>query len=499
MAKIKVISGDEEFEFQAESGQVIADLLLAKGIFIDRPCAGRGVCGKCRVLAEGKLSPANEKETKLISSRDLSAGYRLACQTVVLGDVRITLPQKAILTDKIFSAEYPVEELKGPFGLAIDLGTTTVGAFLVTLEDGAIHRGYAVLNQQSSFGAEVISRIASALEGNAQKLKLLARSSIEEAVLGLGLKNTQLKQVERAVVVGNSVMHHLLLGLSVEGLARLPFQPTDTSPQKIKTNFFKKEIEVWLPPLLGGFVGSDALSCLVYLGFGLRSEPQVAVDLGTNGEVMVSNGKEILVTSTSAGPAFEGVNIECGTRAVKGAIYAVRKGKGGEIEPEVIGEKAPKGITGSGLLSLASLLLKEGKLSRDGRLKSEDGKFWLSENVYLSQKDIRELQKAKSAIRTSIDLLMEKLGLSPAQIQRFTITGSFGAKINIDDLFALKMIPEIPKERIYSFANSAGIGAGMLLHSEAFEFACQLAEKVKHIELATDPEFMDRFIENMKF
>jgi len=314
--------------------------------------------------------------------------------------------------------------------------------------------------------------------------------------LGLGLNPGQLRQIERAVVVGNSAMHHLFLGLPVTSLARLPFQPVSREARKGRARLFGKEIELWVPPLIAGFVGSDTLSCLVYLGFATRGKPMAAVDLGTNGEVMVSDGREIAVASTAAGPAFEGVNIECGMRATEGAIAHAAPGKNRGFEFEVIGDVKPSGLAGSGLLSLVNLLRKEGRINSSGRLEE---KVRLSERIYLSQSDVREVQKAKAAVRAAFEILLKRLGLKPKDLSELVLTGSFGARINVDDALELGMIPPAKKSRVKVFANAAGMGAGMLLSGQAFDFGVELAERVKHIELYADPEFMDKFVSNMTF
>jgi uncharacterized 2Fe-2S/4Fe-4S cluster protein (DUF4445 family) len=462
---------------------------------MERPCAGRGTCGKCKVRAKGGLSKPTPEEKKSLTAFELKSGFRLACQVRVRGDARITLAPATVFTDKIFSpAKSVIDKLAGPFGVAIDLGTTTVAAFLGTLADSKIHRGNAVLNRQSVFGAEVISRMESAARGQARELKDLARESMEQAARGLGLTPGRREKIERAVVVGNSAMHHLFLGLPVDGLVRLPFQPAEIRARKERVILFGREIDLWTPPLIGGFVGSDTLACLLHLGFATRGKPMAAVDLGTNGEVMVSDGREIAVASTAAGPAFEGVNIECGMRAAKGAVAKASRDAKGKMELEVIGKVRPQGIAGSGLLSLVNLLRKEGKINSSGRLSET---VLLADRVYLTQSDVREVQKAKAAVRAAFESLLKQLGLKPKDLEELVLTGSFGARIDVDDALGLKMIPALPKSRIKSFANAAGIGAGMMLSEDAFEFAVELAGRVKHIELFADREFMDKFISNM--
>lgn len=508
MAKIKIKAEKETVEVRGKKGELIADLVLGSGFFMERPCAGRGSCGKCRVIARGALSKPGPAELEFISKKDFKAGLRLACQARVMGEAEIWLPTGAVVTDKIFSGAYPVESLKGPFGIAVDLGTTTVAAFLVTLRDGIIHKGNAVLNQQTIFGAEVISRMEAACQGKSKDLKRLGRESIEKAISGLGLNRGQLKEIKRAVVVGNSAMHHLLLGLPVESLMKLPFQPFDRGERKINTLVFGTGIEVWVPPLIGGFVGSDALSCLIYLGFATRKKPFAAVDLGTNGEVMVTDGKKILVASTAAGPAFEGVNIDCGMRAGKGAITMVRRQEclrpsqtrvsaPLKIELEVIGGGKAKGIAGSGLLSLVNLFRKEGKIDATGRMR--EGKIYLNRKVYLSQSDVREVQKAKGAIRAAMEVLLRRLNLKADDLDELVLTGSFGARIEVGDALELGLAPALSRDRIRVFANAAGMGCGMMLKRVPFEFARDLARKAEHIELYADPDFINRFIENMRF
>jgi uncharacterized 2Fe-2S/4Fe-4S cluster protein (DUF4445 family) len=497
MAKIKVQSHGRERMVKARNRTLISDAVLSAGFFIERPCAGRGTCGKCKVAVTGRLNRPSAEEKKALSSEELKSGMRLACQARVMGDAAVKLSSSAVVTDKIFSGTgADLEKLKGPFGIAIDLGTTTVAAFLVTLDDSRIHRGFAVLNRQTVHGAEVISRMESSLQGGSGELKDLARSSIAQAVQGLGLSAGQRRQVERAVVVGNSAMHHLFLGLPVDNLVKLPFQPVERKARKTPYHLFGRQIELWVPPLIGGFVGSDTLAGLIYLGFASTKTPMAAVDLGTNGEVMVSNGREIAVASTAAGPAFEGVNIECGMRASAGAIASVSRGASGKLKLEVIGKGRPLGLAGSGLLSLVNLLRKEGKISASGRLEE---RFPVADRVHLCQSDVREVQKAKAAVRAAFEILLKRLRLKPSGLAELVLTGSFGARINVSDALELGMIPATRRDRIKLFANAAGMGAGMLLSEEAFEFATGLAERVRHVELHADPEFMDKFVSNMTF
>jgi uncharacterized 2Fe-2S/4Fe-4S cluster protein (DUF4445 family) len=415
---------------------------------------------------------------------------------------------------------------RAPLGLAIDLGTTTVAAFLSALGDGGglveVYAGAASLNQQAVFGADVISRLAAATgdPANAERMHKLALASINQAVDSLKLPAHVRARVERVTVVGNVAMHHLLARLPLETLATLPFQPHSRESMRdasaLMGGIFPQGATVGLPPLIGGFVGSDALACLAYFGFDEPACAMAAIDLGTNGEVMVTDGRagRILTASTAAGPAFEGVNISCGTRAVDGAVVSVRiDGAGGEaITLDTIGDEAPLGLTGSGLLSAVHELRRAGAIEASGRIPAnpsapfkrlveadQDGvrRIRLTEDgrLSLTQLDIRELQKAKGAIRAAIEILMAQLGLRPSDLGRVVLTGSFGGQVDVDAVLALGMIPPVRREIVETVANGAGLGAAMFLTEEGFALGEKLAAQAKQVDLDLDPNFDMRYVE----
>jgi uncharacterized 2Fe-2S/4Fe-4S cluster protein (DUF4445 family) len=309
-------------------------------------------------------------------------------------------------------------------------------------------------------------------------------------------------------------MHHLLGRLPLETLAVLPFQPyqkeTIRDASGLMAGIFPEGVRVSLPPLIGGFVGSDTLACLAYFGFDEPPGPMAAIDLGTNGEVMVTDGQRILTASTAAGPAFEGVNISCGTRAVDGAITKVCfNGKGFTFK--TIANEPPIGLTGSGLLSLVHKLRVAGVIEPSGRFanpppvlaanlvegpdKVERLALTSDSQLKLSQFDVRELQKAKGAIRTAVDILLERLNLKPQDLTRVILTGSFGGQIAVDTVLALGMIPPIQPNRVETIANGAGLGAAMFLSEPGLALAEKLAAKAEQVDLDQDPDFNMRFVE----
>ncbi len=502
MSELTIHTPDADLHMPARSGDLLAEIILAAGIIFDRPCAGMGKCGKCKVEVHGELSPLTDAEKEHLSREEINQHLRLACQARILGDVEVTVQAGAVHTDKIFGAKVDARKLRGDLGLAIDLGTTTVGAFLVTLAECRVHAGYAVLNQQVCFGAEIISRLAAAVSGQTQELKSLAEKSIHDAVAGLKPGKAVKDRIRRAVVVGNTAMHHLALGLPVSNLVRIPFQPHSLDTMDAEHGFlgkhFNENIPVRFPPVIGGFVGSDALACILYFGFENEREPSATVDIGTNGEIMLTNGDRIMVASTAAGPAFEGVNISCGMRALPGAITSAHLAENGDLKLDTIGGVQARGIAGSGLLSLVRLFIKTGHIDRSGRILAPESRkhnqIELAPGVYISQNDIREVQKAKGAIRAALDTLLKQESLKPEKLRRLILTGSFGGQIQVEDALELGIIPPVPEEIVHSIPNGAGMGAALMLDNENFDRAVALAKRTRHVELNADQEFMDRYI-----
>jgi len=502
---------DRAFELVAEEGARVDELIMSAGVLLDRPCGGRGKCGKCKVKTKGELAEPTGSELELLSQDELSSGMRLSCQARIKGEAEVEIEAGAILTDKTFTTAADLDQVPGELGVAIDIGTTSVACFVTGLSEGRVYAGHAVLNRQAQHGAEVMSRLLYA--ENEDKLFRLAWESVREAARGLGLSERTRERVTRAVAVGNSAMHHLALGLPVQTLLRSPFEPAATEPvegpKKELASVFPNLRTLAFAPLIGGFVGSDALSCIMYFKMERESEPSLALDLGTNGEILVTDGKGLMAASTAAGPAFEAVNISCGMRAVPGAATSFRRTDEG-LEAEVIGGGPARGLTGSGLLSAVRLLLEAGAVDPSGRLREpgsaggvkieeRDGtrSVELFPGLHLTQGDVRELQKAKGAVRAAVDILLGRSGLCPAELSRVIPTGSFGGKMGPADMTALGVIPRAPLSRIRSIPNGAGLGAAMMLDPEIFDAACVAARSVEHVELNLEPDFMDRYVSSM--
>ena len=548
MPEVTIIYGSEIKTVQAAEGEILGDVVARTGLPLEQPCAGRGTCGKCKVLVELGTAPPDEIELKNLTAGEIALNNRLACRARVQGETRIVLSPIVVYSNKIFrgSTRYK-KETNIPLGLAIDLGTTTVAAFLTCLDNGEVAAGGGGLNQQTVFGSDVISRLAAALDddNNKNRLHRLALASIIQAADSLNLTDKIWQRIQQVTIVGNVAMHHLLAELPLDTLAYIPFQPYDSGTIKdaksLMDGIFPEHVKVSLPPLIGGFVGSDALACLAYFGFDQPEGPMLAIDLGTNGEVMLTDGERIMTASTAAGPAFEGVNISCGSRAVDGAITDLTMDQG-EFILTTIGDAEPVGLTGSGLLSAIASFREVGLIDESGRinpdctaysekLRNDDhipGEKILpgeaipqscleylqkislddigskriqldpDQDLYLTQLDIRELQKAKGAIRAAVDVLMANLDLQPADLTKVILTGSFGGQVNIRSILEIGMIPPVNEEIVETAANGAGFGAAMFLTEEGFALGEELSQKAEQIDLDTDALFNQFYIDGLK-
>lgn len=519
MPIVTVIYGEQQKTVEVPVGTLVGDAVAATELPLEQPCAGRGTCGKCKVLLETGAAPPDEIEHENLTPGEIAVGNRLACRARLADDAEVTLSPIVVYSNKVFKAgNRHRRDKKVPLGLAIDLGSTTVAAFLTMLDNGEVVAGAAGLNQQSVYGADVISRLNSALDDpvHAHRLHKLTLASINQAVDSLKLSPQLLERVERATVVCNPAMHHLLTEMPVESLAMMPFQPHQTASIRpangLMGGIFAPKVEVMLPPLIGGFVGSDALACLAYFDFDRPPGPIAAIDLGTNGEVMVTDGKRIVTASTAAGPAFEGVNISCGSRAVDGAIVDVHL-NGDAFVFETIANEPPVGLTGSGLLTLVHQLVQAEVIQPSGLIPETPARWphlvkthpkgaryiplTPDERLMLKQWDVRELQKAKGAIRAAIDLLLHQLGLQPSDLTRMILTGSFGGQLNVEAVLGIGMIPPVRPEVMEAIPNGAGLGAAIFLSDEGFARAERIAAHAEQIDLEKLPEFTDQYVAHM--
>ena len=405
-------------------------------------------------------------------------------------------------------------------GLAVDLGTTNIVAYLYDLADAAPLGVSAAANPLSSYGADIISRLvhAQAAAGNGQRLQRILVKSINALAESLGREHGDgAADIQELVVVGNSGMHHLFLDLPGKGLVEAPFVPALRAPLTIKAREIGIAVSpgagLYLPPLVGGFVGSDLVSVALATGIGDRPGVRLALDVGTNTELLLSVDGTLTACSTASGPALEGAALRFGSVASPGAIDRVwEPGPGAALECSVIGGGRASGICGSGIVDLVACLFRTGAMSRTGRLSADargvrpspDGDHLfvlapaeqtaLGTDLTISQSEIRSIQLAKGAIRAGIDTLMSERGIHPRDIEEVFVAGTFGSHLSVRSMLDTGLLPPVSQERVRRIGNAAGTGAAMMLLSDAERDAAgRLSERIRYVELARRPGFMARF------
>jgi len=478
-------------EISVARGTPLIDVLHEFGV--EFPCGGKGICGKCKVkLLQGDIHISQEHRNKL-EKLGLSSEWRLACMSEAESDLVLEVGQYEAMI-QADNTPFAFESGSG-FGIAVDLGTTTLIAQLVDLKSAKVLAVETALNPQRRWGSDLISRIESALAGNGPELTRMIREEIGGMLLNLiGEKEIV---IERILIVGNTVMHHLFSGLDVRPLAFYPFESPDITtkhftPSELGWGIDSKRICFY--PSIGSFVGSDILAGIYATGMWSRSEYTILVDLGTNGEIVAGNKDKLLCASTAAGPAFEGAKISMGMLATTGAISSV-KGDSKGISCSVIGNVPATGICGSGLMDAVAVLLDKGLLGSFGEILSGDTSLSLTDSVKLTARDLQEFLLAKAAINAGITILLRKLEIGLDDISRIYIAGAFGNYINLESMSRLSMI-DFPADRFRKLGNSALIGAKMFLFSEqgAEESILSLTS---HVNLESEPDFQDIFIDKI--
>ncbi|MBL7068827.1 MAG: DUF4445 domain-containing protein [Candidatus Omnitrophica bacterium] len=395
--------------------------------------------------------------------------------------------------------------LQKNLGIALDIGTTTIKGRLIDLETDEGLSYFSSLNEQLTLGHDVISRIKFALEKpkGLEKLNKRIISSINFVVENLlSSAKKERDDISLIVCVGNAALYHFTLSLSPENLVKPPYEPAykDFVSKKAKDLGIKVSgrCELNFLPNIGGFVGSDAIAVILASGLDSSEDPILAVDIGTNGEIIVGSKERILVTSTAAGPAFEGWHINCGMRPVEGAIESVND-KNGDLKLKIIGDAEPKGISGSGLIDMVGILLKRGTIDKSGTLERDFVICDRPKKVFLSQSDVRQVQLAKAAFKAGIRYLTR---LSKKKITRLFITGNFGGGIDKENAETVGIIPEnIDARNVAVLEDGALRGAEIFLgdRETVMPRIDGILEKTEHISLGQNSDFEREFIESMKF
>ena len=454
-------------------------------IFLDAPCGGNGKCGKCRVLVDGQEV--------------------LACQVTVESDMTVTLPNHSGL--KVLQAGLDIVQTMDPQKeghlLAFDIGTTSVVCFLLDGKTGEEIAKSSMLNPQAAFGADVISRIQAALRGELEQ----ETGAIREGMTSLIEQACEMAKIDPAQigvvsVVGNPAMQQLFLGISPENLAGVPFAPILTEAKIIPCKDILPictNADLLVIPDISGYIGADTTGCVLSTQLYQKEKNTLMVDIGTNGEMVLGNKSRMIACSTAAGPALEGANIQFGMRGTDGAIDHVWL-ENGQIRYSVIGGGKPQGICGSGLIDAIAVGLKMGLLNKRGRILNDNHVFRITDNIYLTQEDIRQVQLAKGAIYAGIFLMAKQLDMEVRDIQKVQLAGAFGNYLSPESACRIGLLPEELLDRIEAVGNAAGSGAKMLAcDKKLLSLSQELTETIEFLELASLPEFSRTFAKAMNF
>ena len=503
MITVTIHQKDQTTKVQAAQGELMLDILQREQIPVRTPCGGRGTCRKCRITMT---------QTNAVTGQMETVQHR-ACTTQVMEDCDVWVPDYS----SGYESRSVLEEARqeGLYQAAVDIGTTTVAVQVIDSE-GVVALSTTRLNAQEICGADVVSRIKAASEGKLELLCRLIREEIRDMLFGY--------QLSQVVISGNTVMLHLFMGVDPTSLGVYPFEPVFTDMKEIPGSEVGLEAEkVFVLPSVSAYIGADVV-CGVLAQELSRESGSLLIDLGTNGEMVLNNSGQLFAASTAAGPCLEGAEIECGMGGVPGAIAHVRLAPpvtgylkafmdDSPFQMKLIDADTASGICGSGLIDLIALLLETGVMTKDGRFAEQvppgpgrqlknrirDGRLYLTDEVYLSEQDIRKFQLAKAAINAGIETLLEAAGCSFSDVDEVLIAGGLGYYLRTESAVRAGLIPEALAEDMEAVGNASLDGAVRCLDSENRAQACQIAKSIQVIDLNAFKEFEKRWVASMNF
>lgn len=509
--KFEYISDGSISSFEFFEPTLLSVLLRKCGKGHIMPCGGKGNCKKCLVKVKGELLPPSENEKSLlkeISDPDM----RYACMATATGNVTVFHETKSAVI--LSTDENTKTELSSPF-LCIDIGTTTVVGALYD-KGGTLIDKKSIINSQTVFGSDIISRLEKAQNGDLSTLSGKICGDIDYIVSAL-LKAAEIQKNELGIctVSGNTAMLYLLCNKPVSSITVAPF----AADCLFGTVLEKGELpipslcgtKVFLPPCISSFVGADIFSGLIYVDSMFPKNNYLFVDIGTNSEIVLRINDTFYCTSAPAGPCFEGANISCGQTATAGAVSHVAYSSG-KFSYKTVGDCSPTGICGSGIIDLIACLKKSGILNKDGLIepdghglehyiKYHNGEycFYLNNDIFISNTDIKNFTVAKSAIFSAIETLARKADINIDSIDTLFIAGGFGNFININNAISIGLFKKSLENKISVVGNTSLMGAALLCDGERRAKAQELLQNCITVNLSTNSYFAERFIENMKY
>ncbi len=515
-------------------------------VLVEQPCGSKRSCGKCRVrIVEGAVAPTDD-DRRVLDPELIAAGWRLGCGLVLQADVTIEVPRAArAVAAKSFGGEdlfaaspiAPAEpdvlaraRTRGltPWGIAIDVGSTTLAAALVRLDTGEVRATASALNPQVRFGADVVSRIRYAQdhpEGSAALHGAVARSLDELIATCAADAGVSSRDIAAIACVGNPTMMHTLIGRDVTSLGQAPYEGSLRGAWRghasvLSLSGVHAAAPVYVVPGIRSHVGADAVAAILATNLDRTDALTLLVDLGTNTEVVLGSRHGIVCTSASAGPAFEGATIHQGMRAAPGAVEQMRVRADGSILLHTIGNEVPVGLCGSGLVDAVAELVRTDVVEPSGRMRAPDevslpamrerivelpggGRAvrlttGVSPAVHLTATDVRQLQLVKGSIAASAQMLLERLGATAVDLGEVLIAGAFGGWIRKASAQAIGLVPPIDPERIRFVGDAAAVGARLaLVDRGARDRAERIAAQAEYVELAGRHEYAELFVASL--
>ena len=528
----------------------LLEMLQEKNEYISAPCNGNGICGKCVVQYKRGATEPTRRDREVFSEKQLEDGYRLACQSYPAGAYEVEIPESEETIEVLSewgkqqkmdaeglteadtqtpaeaktsggiqdkeTAEGTAEKTENAiYGICIDIGTTTLAALLVNLETEADCQTAVSVNHQRAYGSDVLSRISASNSGKKWEIQRCIRQDLQKLIRELLQKEKITEQqIQRIVIAGNTTMCHLLRGFSCETLGVAPFLPVDLSWMEGQLADFlgMKELDtkVVILPGISAFVGADIMAGIAKMNMHRSEGYHLLLDIGTNGEMVLGNCRHMYVTSTSAGPAFEGGNISCGMASIPGVISHVFMEETGKTGFQVIGEADGEnkkkqqaiGICGTGMIDLVYELRKHQMIDEHGTYSDLyfDTGYELAGKVKFTQNDIREIQMAKAAIRAGVDILVKKAGIAFDEVDNCYLAGGFGTKIDITKAAGIGLIPKELEMKTIPVGNTVLAGTKeVLLGKISKEELEKIQTMADVINLAEENDFEELYLSYMDF
>jgi uncharacterized 2Fe-2S/4Fe-4S cluster protein (DUF4445 family) len=540
------------FVAEVEPGSTLLAAARKANAPLEAPCDGAGICGKCLVQLHGQALDALEPgvevhggdgvvgEGRLVLACDARVRAAVTATIPSRGDQSLTIVDHGVAVARPLSPYVTVRESLGAsmvwaggrllayepgptpvanLGIAVDIGTTTLVVVLVDLASGRELAVASALNPQTAFGHDVLSRIRFAAEpdGLATMQRVLVKTLNELIGQVCQRVGAQQSHIHEAVLGGNTCMLHIVAAVDPSPLGRAPYTPSLTGGDHLQATDLGLAIAthglVYLPPVVSGFVGADITAGILATDLHRTRETTLLLDIGTNGEMVLAHAGELWATSTAAGPAFEGVNITRGMRAAKGAIDALSASATGGWVVHTIGDAPAIGICGSGLIDLVSRLVQRGAIGKSGRFEPTQSPgvgAWeddagrrvlrLSGDVVLTQKDVRQVQLAKAAVRAGLEALLDSAKVSVSGVKRVLVAGSFGYHLRPESLAGAGLLPPLLASRVEAAGNTCKSGAVTLLTCDSTRHELlAVAKRTRSVELSNDDAFSRRFVRHMAF